>query len=471
VSLRYAQPGQEKCSTPLQGMSEASTTVEDCGPSLAEEPHHALLLLYGRADVSRRIIALGTESLHIGRAVDGEHRLRLPDPRASRRHAEIHWSEVHRRHRVRDLGSRNGVILNGTRVTREFLSPGDVLRIGNAVFRIAAAPPDAPQVDTIEPPFVGESQSLRLTIDRALRVAASDVPVLILGPTGTGKELLAEAIHRASGRTGPLTAVNCAALPTDLVESELFGHEKGAFSGADSARRGLFRAAQAGTLFLDEVGELPVDIQAKLLRALDTRSIRPVGAVAEAPVDVRVVAATNRDLTAEVNGRGFRADLYARLAESVVQVDPLRERPEDLEPLWRHFVAEFGDGVTVELSAAAFEAMALHSWPYNVRELRQLVRTALLLKPDGGELAVEDLPAAMRPAGPDTAARGSACSPAARQLVPGETPNRRQLRQLVEEFQGNVKKLAAFLGKDRKQVYRWLQREKIDPDAYRLFGD
>ena len=262
-----------------------------------------------------------------------------------------------------------------------------------------------------------------------------------------------------------MVPVNCAALPSHLAESELFGHDKGAYSGADCARPGLFRAAHGGTLFLDEVGELPADIQAKLLRALDTGSIRPVGNAGETRVDVHIVAATNRDLAEEVRAGEFRADLFARLGELVVRVDPLRDRPEDLEPLWRHFMAELGGGAVVEPNGVAFEAMALHAWPLNVRELRQLVRSALLVKPEGGVLDVEDLPAAMRPS--RSAADLLDHEPPLPLLVEGDVPDGRQLRHLVEEFEGNVKEVAAFLGKDRKQVYRWLQRHQIDPQAYR----
>jgi transcriptional regulator with PAS, ATPase and Fis domain len=349
------------------------------------------------------------------------------------------------------------------------LKPGDVLRVGDTVFRFVLLPTDglAGPSAAISLPLIGRSRSLRVTLDAAARFAPSDAPVLILGETGSGKELVARSIHGASGRTGPLVPINCAALPSHLVESELFGHEKGAFSGADTARPGLFRAARAGTLFLDEVGELPVDIQAKLLRALETRSVRPVGAAAETPVDVRVVAATNRDLASGVRDGAFRSDLFARLAELVVTVGPLRDRPEDIEPLWRHFVDELGQGATIEPSGVAFEAMALHAWPFNVRELRQLARSALLLKPTGGTLALEDLPLAMRPPRPDPP-RQAELTPAPTALfAPGEVPTKQQLRQLVEEFHGSVKDIASFLGKDRKQIYRWLQRDSIDPDAYR----
>jgi DNA-binding NtrC family response regulator len=302
-------------------------------------------------------------------------------------------------------------------------------------------------------------------------VAPIDAPVLILGPTGTGKELLAHFIHRSSGRTGPIRAVNCAALSSHLAESDLFGHEKGAYTGAESARPGLFRAAQGGTLFLDEVGDLPTDIQAKVLRALDTGSVRPVGAAAEIRVDVRIIAATNRDLPDEISNGGFRADLFARLGELIVSVDALRDRPEDIEPLWRHFMTTLGDGAQVEPSGAAFEAMALHTWPRNVRQLRQLVREVLLRRPEGGELGVDDLPVEIRLARPEAPAGPEApvCDAAAplASLSDGCMPGARQLRQLVEAYDGNVKEVAAFLGKDRKQIYRWLQRHQIDPEAYR----
>jgi DNA-binding NtrC family response regulator len=449
----------------------ADTTADDRRQVPAAQPEGALLLLCGRVAGGDQSFALGAGPVRLGRDVRGQGDLMLQDLRASRSHAEICWSDVHGRYWLRDLASRNGTYLNGVRVARELLEPGDLIRLGSTVFRAVPAEASAPSTVAVGVPFVGRSRSLRLALDWAARAAALDAPILILGPTGTGKDLLARAIHGASGRRGPLVPVNCAALPAHLAESELFGHEKGAFSGADSARPGLFRAAEGGTLFLDEVGELPPAVQAKLLRAIDSRSIRPVGAAAEAPVDIRVLAATNRDLEAEVQGGGFRADLYARLAESVIRLDPLRDRPEDLEPLWRHFVAELGHGAAIELTGAAFEAMALYAWPGNVRELRQLVRSGLLVKPGGGELSVDDLPRRMRPPPAESTPPGRGSAPPGSLAAPGGVPSGRQLRRLVEEFGGNVKRIAAFLGKDRKQVYRWLRREDIDPRAYRRTGE
>jgi DNA-binding NtrC family response regulator len=442
-----------------------STTVEYLSDARVAESKYSLVLLFGRTEGGLSTFEIGPDPLRLGR--DPECHVQLDDRHVSRQHAEIGWSETRRQHYVADRNSRNGIRLNGCKVTREYLQPGDVLRVGETIFRYGLASQQAAEPRPIEPPFAGRSRSLQITVDKAHQMASLEAPVLILGETGTGKELVATALHRASGRTGRFVAINCAALPAHLVESELFGHEKGAFSGADSSRPGVFRAARAGTLFLDEVGELPPEVQPKLLRALETRSIRPVGAVAEAPVDVRVVAATNRDLAETARCGSFRLDLYARLAELVIQVDPLRDRPDDLEPLWHSLVAELGKGVTIQPSATAFEVMALHLWPLNVRELRQLVRSALLLKPHGGQLEMEDLPAAMR--SPRAAASPPdlpGCSPA-RTSAPGNAPDRQQLHHLVEEFNGEVTKVAAFLGKDRRQIYRWLRRAHIDPKVYR----
>jgi DNA-binding NtrC family response regulator len=432
-----------------------------------DETRYALVVLLGEADGDRRRFELATDPMRIGREV--ANHVRLSDPLVSRQHAEIHWSEIHRRHWIRDLGSRNGVHVNGTKLARGLLTAGDILRIGDAIMRFTALESGVPCEPPVEPLVVGTSRSLCNSFATAARVANSNVPVLILGPTGTGKELVAKTVHRVSGRTGPLVAVNCATLPTNLVESELFGYERGAFSGAESARPGLFRAAHSGTLFLDEVGELPLEMQAKLLRAIDARAIRPVGGLTETSVDVRVVAATNRDLFNETrSGGGFRSDLYARLVESVVELAPLRDRPEDLMPLWRHFVSALGQSVPIEPDANAFEAMALYAWPFNVRELRQLVRSALLRKPHGGKLAVAELPAKMRPARQDAAPeQAPSAPPPVLLLAPGEVPSKSQLRRLVEEFRGNVKNIANFLSRDRKQIYRWLERNQIDPDVYR----
>jgi len=410
---------------------------------------------------------LGEETLQIGRKVGDEH-LSVTDPAVSKAHAEITWSPVRERHLLGDLRSSNGTHLDGKQIQRELLNSGDILRIGDTVFRFA--PYDA-NADGWSAPsdglFRGASLSLRQTIEMAASAARSDMSVLILGETGTGKELVAQTIHDMSGAKGDLVAFNCAAIPSELVESELFGHVKGAFSGADTEQRGLFRAADGGTLFLDELGELATDTQAKLLRALETKQIRPVGASKPVKVDVRVVAATNRDLEQGVAQGEFRADLYARLAEWIVSIDPLRDRPEDVFPLWKHFTAMHGSGTELTMKGSTFEALALHRWPYNVRELSALVRRLLVSHPDGAKLSINDLPEAMKTRDSASSDRPT-LDDLPNNLPPkGETPTARELQQLVEKFSGNVKEVAAFLGKDRTQVYRWLKKHDIDPNGYR----
>jgi len=442
-------------------------TQQESG-EVAERASYALHFLYcPDAAMCGRTVPLPVETTRLGRNPPDAGDVELPDRLVSKTHAEITWSPVRERYLIGDLGSSNGTFLDGRRIDRELLAPGDVVRLGDTVAVFAELDRaslgwSAPQGSLL----VGRSPSLRRTLERAERAATADVTVLIQGETGTGKELVAQTVHSLSGRTGPLRALNCAAIPRDLVERELFGHVKGAFSGADTARAGMFKAAEGGTLFLDEIGELPIEVQAKLLRALEGRRVRPVGGTAEVPIDVRVVAATNRDLEAGVAAGEFRPDLYARLAEWVIPVDPLRERRQDLWPLWCHFLAEHGAGVEYEMKGATFEALALHAWPYNVRELLRLVRNLLLEKPEGGRIEPADLPAAMRRN--DTAGEAAtAPEPDASRPPPGEAPTPKELRKLVADFRGNVKEVAAFLGKDRTQVYRWLKRFEIDPEDYR----
>lgn len=227
--------------------------------------------------------------------------------------------------------------------------------------------------------FVCESAAMRRVVETVAVVAPSNAPALILGPSGAGKEVVAQLIHRWSRRSqGPLVAANCAGLPESLIESELFGHTKGAFTGADSARQGFFRAAHGGTLFLDEIGELPLHLQPKLLRAIESGEITPVGSEKPVVVDVRLVAATNRDLAEAVAGGRFRDDLYYRINVVEVTVPPLMERTDDLLPLVTQFAGEFAGG-PVRLSPQAAHCLLAYPWPGNVRELRNAIQRACLL--------------------------------------------------------------------------------------------
>ncbi len=401
----------------------------------------------------------------VGRAPGPDPALRVADGEMSKVHAHVAWSPERRRFVLEDQRSSNGTSLNGRPTEREVLAAGDVIRMGGTVFRFDVYDDDA--VGWRSRPgaaLVARSGSMRRVVQRVAQAAQSRITVLIVGETGTGKELVADALHGASGRTGPLRAVNCAALPTDLVESELFGHVKGAFSGADAAATGLFRDADGGTLFLDEIGELAPDIQAKLLRVLETRRVRPVGGTTEYSVDVRVVAATNRPLESDAEAGRFRDDLYARLAEWTIALDPLRERPMDLAPLWRHFAATYAPGATLTLKGSAFEALALYSWPYNARELLAVVKGVALAPPLDGRVSLRHLP-------PEIAGRvlrrAGDLTPTPEPVVPtGEIPTSRQLRQEMTRHGGDVIAVAAALGKPEALVRRWLRRYHIDPAAY-----
>jgi two-component system response regulator AtoC len=249
---------------------------------------------------------------------------------------------------------------------------------------------------------IGHSSALREVLDVAARVAAYPTTVLVTGESGTGKEAVARAIHRASPRRdAPFVAVNCGAIPENLLESELFGHEKGAFTGAERAREGLIAEANGGTLFLDEIGELPSSLQVKLLRALQERTIRPVGSSQERPVDVRILAATSRDLVADVEEGRFREDLYYRVNVIHLHLPPLRTRPEDIGALAEHFLRLHAGRLGIadaSLDPALLPVLARYAWPGNVRELENVVERALVLS--GGPITEEHLPAHVRTSQP-----------------------------------------------------------------------
>ena len=280
------------------------------------------------------------------------------------------------------------------------------------------------------------------------RVAPTDVPVLVLGESGTGKELVARRLHARSRRaSGPFVAVNAAGFPETLADSELFGHEKGAFTGAERVRAGRFEEASGGTLFLDEVGELAHALQAKLLRALEEKTVRRVGSERDLPVDVRVVAATNRDLAREAEQGTFRRDLYFRLAVVSVVLSPLRERPGDVERLARHFVARLAARHRVplpELTTDALEALAAHAWPGNVRELRNVLESAVVIR--AGE-----------PIRPGDLRLAPAAAPAGSSLDE-ETRGREALLEALRRTDGNREEAARLLGISVRALYYRLRR-------------
>jgi hypothetical protein len=301
--------------------------------------------------------------------------LRILDREVSRIHAELEPTDLGTW--IRDLGSRNGVYVEGVRVTGALIPEGGRIRVGSTELVVDYADSPVPVDLWPETSFhrmIGASLVMRELFAQLGRVAAADSPVLMQGETGTGKELAAQAIHEASRRAaGPFVVVDCAALPASLLEAELFGHARGAFTGAVTARAGSFEAADGGTLFLDEIGELPLSMQPKLLRVLDSMTIRRLGETAYRRVDFRVVAATNRDLRQMVNAGAFREDLYFRLAVLPVTLPPLRERPTDIPLLVRHLLA---GRAPPALNIPELQTMP---WLGNVRELFNYVKRCCTL--------------------------------------------------------------------------------------------
>jgi two-component system response regulator AtoC len=300
---------------------------------------------------------------------------------------------------------------------------------------------------------VGRSEAMLQVYKTAARVASTDATVLIQGESGTGKELVARAIHTASPRaSGPFVAVDCGAIAEGVLESELFGHARGAFTGAQVARRGLFEEAHHGTLFLDEIGDIGPNLQARLLRALQEGTIRRVGANEPIAVDVRVVAATNRDMEASVKQGTFRADLYYRLHVVSIRIPPLRERREDIPLLAEHFAQKHGRAEGSAISPEARELLLAHDWPGNVRELENVIARALALNPSGVVLP-EDLPDAIRSALPGPA---PAPLPDVSDRPSLAELERRYASQVLQETGGNKTRAAEVLGIDRKTLYRIL---------------
>src|SRR5512143_405043 len=300
---------------------------------------------------------------------------------------------------------------------------------------------------------VGRSEAMLQVFKTAARVAASDATVLIQGESGTGKELVARAIHTASPRaSGPFVAVDCGAIAEGVLESELFGHARGAFTGAQAARRGLFEEAHHGTLFLDEIGDIGPNLQARLLRALQEGTIRRVGANEPIAVDVRVVAATNRDLEAAVKAGTFRADLYYRLHVVSIRIPPLRDRREDIPLLAEHFAQKHGRAEGSAISPEARELLVAYDWPGNVRELENVVARALALNPSGVVIP-EDLPDRLRALRAEPA-RGLPLPPGFRPTL--DELSRRYAALVLGECGGNKTRAAELLGIDRKTLYRIL---------------
>ena len=310
--------------------------------------------------------------------------------------------------------------------------------------------------------IIAANQAMAALLDRLEQVADSNASVLIIGESGTGKDLLARALHFESRRRdAPFVPINCAAIPENLIESELFGYARGAFTDARQSKVGLFQAAADGTLFLDEIGDMPLTLQAKLLRIIEDKRVRPLGATEEIPIDVRIVAATNIDLQNAIAEKKFRSDLYYRLATFTLSVPPLRERPEDIKLLVKHFVlrasAEVGKSVP-EIEPEAMACMIRYRWPGNVRELQNAIQSSVILCRDN-RLTIEDLPP--RIAGIDKSI-GSDINQAVAQRCSLEELDRQYVRMVLASVNGNKTEAAAILQIDRKTLYRKL--EELEPE-------
>ncbi|HYU14739.1 MAG TPA: sigma 54-interacting transcriptional regulator, partial [Candidatus Acidoferrum sp.] len=394
---------------------------------------------------------------------DRQLAISIPDAEMSRLHVRLTRGD--RGWTVHDLGSKNGTRVGGLRATRRGLVDGDLVEVGGSLLMYRDRP--APGGDTGDRDLAAQGRvpevfrTLSLELERRVlelvRIAPTAVPVLVVGETGTGKELVAEAIHALSRRSGPFVPLNCGALPQSLVESELFGHRRGAFSGAHDDRIGLARKADGGTLFLDEVAELPEESQSALLRLLLQGEVRPLGSSDVIRVNARVVAATHQDLAARVADGRFRRDLYGRLAGYEMAMPPLRDRREDIGSLIATLLARRGvTGPRFSVQPRAAVALFAHDYPMNVRELEQALGSAMALA-EREEIGLEHLPQAIR-----AAVRSSHTS-----LGAEEAARRAELVRLLRQTQGNVTATARALDKAPVQIRRWLRRFAIDLNEYR----
>lgn len=415
-----------------------------------------------RMDSPRPQRRLGRGELLIGREVDPQKGLRLEGRQVSGLHARV----VKRKsgYLLRDAGSTNGTYVNLQRIEEHQLRSGDVIRIGGTLLiyleEAQCLYPSYPEIQKI---IAGNSASVRELRHQLAQLATRNESVLLLGETGTGKELAAEALHVMSRRPGSLVAVNCAAISPDLAESMLFGHLRGAFSGATRDHAGYFRDADQGTLLLDELGEMQLDLQPKVLRALETKNVKPVGSSTEERVDVRVIGATNRDLRVEIDNERFRLDLHARFPYKL-RLPPLRERREDILPLFAQFL---GKPVN-ELPVRKAFALLVYPWPQNVRELLNAAKNASLLGigADNEDISrwVEHLrPLATTPSSEDKesetalALRHSAKPPVSEAI----------LRNRLIQENGIQARVAKALGRSVRQVKRLFEKFRLNPQDFK----
>jgi DNA-binding NtrC family response regulator len=424
------------------------TTVRE--ESLVETMPARLVLEWVWPKPSR--VALSGTRLGFGR--DEECALRLDGTGVSRRHAELYRQGA--LYVLRDLGSTNGTWLNGKRIEHAPVSSGDVLRIGDFVGVFAERSPDAPAFGELAPGLFGGPEMAEL-IAPLRRAATASMPVALVGATGTGKERLARTVHHLSGRKGPFIAVNCAALPEQLAEAELFGYRKGAFTGAERASTGYFRAADGGTLFLDEMPELSPAIQAKLLRVLEDGHVTGLGETSGVTVNVRIVSATQTRLRKLVSDGWLRQDLAARLVGLELVIPALAARRSDVAALFAQFLKQQTGGRPPEVAARLVEVLCIHDWPENVRELELVTRRLLAVHGHEKVLRRQHLPDELAEKSEEL---GKSEAPAAPR--PRREHDLTKLEKELEANGGNIKAAAAALGISRQRVYRLLKQNEDD---------
>lgn len=434
-------------SPPQGGPDEgpANETLPRSRPRPADRPREAARLIAIYPPELRATIPLAGDHTLLGRTAD-EGVVGLLHGTVSRRHLAVEWDAGAGLHRARDLGSRNGSWVDGADARGGLpLRDGSVVRAADVLLIYERALLDEDAAEVCRDAVPGEAAAMGRLRARLARAARDAAPVLLIGETGTGKERIAAEIHRLSGRSGPYLTVNCAALSPQLIESQLFGHTRGAFTGAGEAQPGLFRSAAGGTVLLDEIGELPLDLQPKLLRTLQEGEVHPVGSPRPVRVDVRVVAATHRDLAAAADSGAFRRDLHARLALWEIAVPALRQRRADL----LSWLQRLGGSVAFDPDAA--ERLLLSAWPTNLRGLDRLLHDLGGLGARARPVAVNDLPAWLGAPPPQA---GPASAPA-----PGRpaAPTREEFIAAFERLSGSVHALARHFGRDRRQIYRWLE--------------
>lgn len=387
----------------------------------------------------------------------------LNDQEVSRRHCEIKITPkgIH----VKDLGSKNGTKIDSVRIVEAYLTPSAALTVGRT--HLAAQVVGAPSTIALSPSerfgeALGKSMPMRALFAELERLAATSATIMLFGESGTGKELLAQAIHNASPRKrGPFIVFDCSAVQANLIDAELFGYVRGAFTGAISARPGLFEQANGGTLFIDELGELALDLQPKLLRALETRKIRRLGSTEWQPLDIRIIAATHRDLRQRVMEGSFREDLYHRMSVVSFIIPPLRDRPEDIPLLVEQFLSAEGSSLA-EVPPNVMQLLTSHRWPGNVRELRNTV-TRLVLLPHLGKNAIV-------PPIPEGVTAGFGISPflglpfqKAKDLV-HEQFERTYVMAKLSEHGRNITQTATAMGISRQALYNIMNRLGIKHD-------